>query len=409
MYGVVQAAYELGYKVVALHSLPLNAPPPYEQALAHIDSSVCIKDWYDFEGLMSSIDEAFNQYTIVGTYAAAEITLCFEAYFRQIFSLPGNSLSCVETNLNKCTVRKTLVAKGLSTLTALSQQQTEALAAWPFDGAAYFKPANGSGSAAVTRCSSMEDLRKAQQAWEDKDNIAIPVLRAYIEKNNQYFLEQEAVGELLSVESFVVNKQVHVLGLTSRTVLNRDKAIEMGANFPYEHPQKTQIIAKVKAIHQALNIQHGATHTEVVISSRHDIELVEINLRFAGADLLYIASLAFKHNLAAKLVALITGEDPKMHELKPVGMATMQYILAPNNTPQFNSIEFPKDVTLFKAFKKPGTMLGASRNQIDHIGGFVLEADSSENLIQSTKNVRQLIRVNDAPLGDDINNQVTIN
>ena len=293
MYGVIKGAHRMGYKILALHSLPLSAPPPYEGAVECIDEKHEVEDWYDLEGILKKVKEKFSQYDIVGTYAAAEITLFFEAYYRALHSIPGNSMRCIEQNLNKYNVRKCLIEKGLSKVKALNDREISELTSWPFSNGAYFKPINGSGSARVTRCGNIDDVITATKSWANKDEIGIPVLKAYIEKDDGYFLEEEIVGELMSLECFTVNGVMHPLGLTSRTLLSRDKSIEMGANFPYEHPLKEKIIEKVNAIHQALEIQHGATHSEVIVCEDGDIELVEINLRFGGADLLYITSLAY--------------------------------------------------------------------------------------------------------------------
>jgi biotin carboxylase len=408
IYGVVNAAKELGYHIIAIHSMALFAPEPYTGALENIDVAIKTTQWTDYQQLQLLLVEQSQGYEIVGVYTAAEITLIFAAYIQEKLSLVGTPLDTVVKYLNKDLVRKTLKEHQLTDLDCFNVEEIINLEKWPFEGSGFFKPINGSGSANVKEVHNLEQLQQQVNQWEDKSHIFIPVLKDYIEQNNRYFLEESAKGELMSVESLVQNGQVNVLGLSSRSLLKRDMAVEMGACFPYQHPLSEQIIAKVKAFHQVLGITNGPTHTEVMVDDNGHIELVEMNLRFAGADTMLITGMALETSVAKLLVKLAVNAPIDVQTLKTTRFASMQFFLAPQNMLTFDSVSFSDTVEFTRVMKAAGSKLTSTDNQIDHIAGFLISADSYEVLLESIKEARKKTQVNQHSLAGDINNQVFI-
>ena len=272
IYGVINAAKARGLAVVVMHTLPLVAPVPFAYGADNIDLAIEIDGWHDVQALSNQLEEQAPWYEFVGTYTATEITLPLAAWVQQKFQLPGTPYKTLKRCLDKDRVRKTLHDRGLTELRSLDMEAIGQLEHWPFDGPGYFKPVNGSGSVNVKQVSTLSELKALISAWQDKSHIHFSVLRDYIERNNRYFLEEAAKGELLSVESFVQQGELSVLGMSSRAVLARDTAVEMGGSFPYEHPFKLQIIDKVRAIHKVLGITHGPTHTEVMVDDVGHVE-----------------------------------------------------------------------------------------------------------------------------------------
>ncbi|NUL34955.1 ATP-grasp domain-containing protein, partial [Streptomyces lunaelactis] len=148
-------------------------------------------------------------------------------------------------------------------------------------GGAVLKPANGTGSSLCFRVSSLATLHEAA-ARARAAAVVNPLMKDYIVGHGEFVLEQEAAGELLSVESLADRGEVHVLGLTGRYVLASDPVVEMGLQFPYHHPRSAEIIEKAKAIHRALGITHGPTQIEVMVPVTGPIELIDFNVRSAG-------------------------------------------------------------------------------------------------------------------------------
>ncbi|MGH3992988.1 MAG: hypothetical protein ACRDSN_11065, partial [Pseudonocardiaceae bacterium] len=218
--------------------------------------------------------------------------------------------------------------------------------------------------------------------------------------------------------------------LCSRTVLARDVAVEMGATFPYEHPLHERIVAFVARVHDVLGVGHGPTHTEVIVAPDGEIELVELNLRFAGADVLAAMDAACGGledqacdagaarlgrpgagvplgSVTDQLVALSTGAFPAF-PARWDRFACLQYVLAPAGLRRLDSLELPSDVDLpfVKIIKPPGSELTSTDRQLDWIAGFVVCGATHAEALARADDVRRRTLVNGVPLGDDPNNIV---
>lgn len=409
VYKVMLAAVDMGFEVIVMHELKLHAPSPYENAINAISKDIQISDWSDKASLLDLLLEQSGEYEICGSYTGAEIALAFESHLRKHLQLPGHSPAAVDELLNKRVVRRKLFEAGLTRLASYSVEEIAEMEQWPFaDRPGIFKPCNGGASALVYKCHSLEDVRRCAESWSDKSQVTNPLLLKYIEQKNEYFLEGYAEGELMSVESLLFEGEVIHLGILSRTVLERDPTIEMGACFPRNHPFKDAIIKKVAAIHKVLNITHGATHIELMVTADGEIEMVELNLRFAGADSLEIISMAYDRNIGKELVRLSCGLRPELDDVQPNRFASMQYLLAPNSLRQLSSLEFPVNADFVRTFVAPDAVLGENRNQVDWVGCFIVANDKYEDLIDQVNRIRTNLQMNGANIGDDVNNRVLV-
>lgn len=408
-YKVVEAAARRGYDVVAFHSRPLPTEGPYARGAAALSARHAVASWSHEAGLFERVVRECAGRRVVGTYAPHEVTLEFEARVQEHFGLPTKGSARIASLLDKVTVRRTLSEQGLTRLAWLGRAEVDALTAWPVPGRAlFFKPIRGAGSAYVTRCRTLDEVRAAIAFWDAAGLGCRDLLREHLDAGGGFFLEEEAPGELLSVEGYSIRGAYHVLGVTSRTVLERDVAVEMGATFPYRHPRHEEIVDKVRRIHRALGIPHGPTHTEVVVPAEGEIELVELNLRFVGADVLLLMNEALGVDVADALVALAVGERPALAAADaPRQYACLQYLLAPSGLRRLESIEYPPGGVLVHRQMKPlGAELRSTDFQIDQIAGFIVSDATYAAALERAMDVRRAVRVNGRPLGDDPNNVV---
>jgi uncharacterized membrane protein len=250
-------------------------------------------------------------------------------------------------------------------------------------------------------------VRAAIAEWLAADKASLPVLGAYLEsEGGRFFLEEEAVGELMSAEGYVHNGTYHLLGLTSRAVLERDVAVEMGITYPYEHPRHDDIVSAVAAIHAALGVTHGPTHTEIIVPEHGRIELVELNARFTGADALTAMNAAYDAKVEDDLVALAVGREPNF-SLQPKRYASLHFLLAPTGVTRIESLELPAaDLPFVKIIRPPGSELTSTDRQIDWIAAYIVCGDSCQEAFERALDVRRKTLVNGVPLGNDSNNVV---
>ena len=398
---VAEAAHEAGYQIVAIHTAPISTDAPYGMVTPHFAETIQIKAWNNAEEVTQAFEQLNSRYILVGTYTAAEITLLHESGFRSALGLPHNSVELLNQLLDKQVVRSALKEAGLSKFGFITEDETKKEGfSWPDNFAGYFKPRNGAGGAHVHRCENADQFAEALATWEAQKQVSFGPLQEYIYEDNQFFIEEEIQGELMSLEGYTFDGKFHPLGLTSRTTLQSDSSIETGACFPYPHSLYDQIVDKVKRIHQHLGVTHGATHTELIVTPDGDIELVELNCRFIGADMLLTINEAYTDNVAELLLQLALGVNPGEVSYQAPKVASLQYIIPPACESTFETIEFPKEqIVLTRTLRKPGDKLFRKDNQEGYIGAFICTDDNYEALATKLQDLRAQTKVNGKQIG----------
>jgi hypothetical protein len=405
---VVEAAKRKGLFVVVMHSTPIDTTGPYGAGAKLIDLAIEIEDWYDFDELISRLHSALPDGKVVGTYACVEVAIEFESFIRQKAQLPTNTPQQSAFLLDKYLIRKKLYDDGITSLRPLSKQEVDALESWPYECAAYLKPVHGGGSLLVTRCRNMRELRVALEAWQQQvDSIEVPFYMDFFNQNNAYFLEPEAIGKLISLEALNCFNTCHVLGLTSRLVLEENPSIEMGAGFPFFHPEFKRIEEKVKNAHAALNYTHGPTHTELMIDADGNIEIIEVNPRFIGSDMLMVINQALDTPIEDVLVDLGLGHDIGSVP-RPKKAASLQLMLPPKSLQRFEGITFEQDddICFLRIMKNKGDVIGSSTRQIDQMVAFIVEGNDHDDAIYRGLKHRRTLKINGQSWSDEANNQV---
>jgi biotin carboxylase len=409
MYMVIEAAHRRGLTVVVCHGQPVSPPAPYNQALPCISQYVPVASWKDERAAFEAIVAWCGQRPVRGTYAGFEITLRTDALLRQHYGLPGTRPEQIDFLLNKSRVREVLRQASLSHLRVLEDSEIRQLSEWPFPGrAAFLKPVHGSASIYVRRCTTLADVREHLAEWDGNARPMRGCIADHLQGGHGLMLEEEAVGELLSLEGYCHAGRYVPIGITDRTVLARDIAIEMGSTFPCPHPRSDEIIERVTAIHGALGLEHGATHTELIVPPEGDIELVEVNLRFAGGDILVLVDHALDIRFEDDLLTLAVGEGPLTEiPARPVRYACGQDVMVPAHVRQFDSLEIPGDDVFFKKlYVKPGATLKSTSFQSDQVAEFAFTADTYAGALARANAIRAGLVVNGSRLGDDPNNVV---
>lgn len=407
---VVGAAKKAGYAVIALNQMKASDHPPYGVHYKDIDHIFDVESWEDHDKLETIIAEIKKDYEIVGTLAAFESALPFESKLRTFLGLPVNELTVIENALNKLWVRQTLYKAGLSNLQSYEAQEVVEMAEWPFKRAVYLKPAHGAASAFVYRCPDKETFLRCYEKTQDRsvlDDDAI--LRDHIQKLNTFVVEEEGYGELISVECLVHKGEVNVLGIQSRNTLVRDRSIEMGISFPYRLPNDQEIREKVIAAHHCIGLTQGPTHTEVMVSEDGEIEIVEINIRFAGAEALVSISFSADHPVENLLLESALGNPIDVSPFaNPKYVSCSQFLLPPSSVRNMESVEVPEDEILFlKMAKELPSDIPETCTQLDLYGSFIIRAGSYDEVREISEDIRKRILVNGQPVGDDVNNIVT--
>ncbi|MBA2674631.1 ATP-grasp domain-containing protein [Ramlibacter sp.] len=409
MYKLIEAARHAGIHTVVFHTLDLATGPIYKAGLESIDESWRLDSWDDEEATLRFVNAKLEGRRVRGTYGGVEPALPLETIVRRQAGLPTHGPELMRNLLNKKWVRSRLRDAGLTRLRMFDPRAVLAEGRFPEGvSSAFLKPIQGLGSIHVTHCRTLEDLARGLDVWDRELQSYRPVFRHHLTSGG-LFLEEGAMGELMSVEGWVANGSYTPLGIASRTVLSRDVSIEMGAQFPYPHPLLAQIVEKITAVHKVLGLVHGPTHAELIVTPAGEIELVEMNVRFGGYDFLLMVSEALDLPLHELLLEVACGGAPALQPLPPArgGYVSMQMLLAPGGTERLDAVEADKDAIFAVTQTKPtGHVFASTDFQNDQILRYLVRDASYEGVLKKAAAVRYNARVNGKQLGNDPNNVV---
>ena len=219
-----------------------------------------------------------------------------------------------------------------------------------------------------------------------------------MESSNEIFLEEEVKGELLSVESIVANQKCHILGIISRSRLKSNEVVEMGFGFPYHPANENKIKGFIKQVHELFNIKFGITHIELIIDAKMDvIELVDLNPRLCGNDLLMVLNGAFETTMQDHLIDFACGKDIVDDIAEPSKYAYLQMIMPPPGIKELKSISIPDNQDIFysKQLKPIGHKFLTTINQLDYIYSIVTQGVSMHDSRKKAHLIAEQIIVND--------------
>ena len=393
---VIRKAKSQGYFVVALTSDPslLNgASEPYNSAISCIDKNIHFDSWSD-NAVFDATDRINSEIKIVGIYSGVDPCALLSASLRERYNLPTPTPKNISVILNKFELRKKLVGTGLSNIKSYKSSEVETWTDWKLKGDAYFKPLHGFFSAYVKRCSNLSDFKEARLAWMNGVENESPLVRDYLKSCFDYHLEEAFDGELLSVEAISLRGDFQALGLLSRILYSKNPIVEMGSCFPYPHNHKDKIIEKVKASHEILGFTDGPTHTEVIVSPEGEVEIIDFNPRFVGADVLQSINNAYDIKIEEALLDFALGKEitikPRVQQF-----SCIQYVLPPEIS-KFETIEFPKhpEIKFHTSFFKPGAKISSINRQLDYLGCYLTVMPTFEAAIKRSKELRPEVIIN---------------
>jgi biotin carboxylase len=404
MLQVARAAKARGLRIVAINNTPLQTEGPYAVPEGFVDELITVDSWADPPQIEKILLDVHDRHHVVGTYAGFEPVLPYDAMLREMAGLPNSGAENLRTILDKNQVRDRLREHGLTTLGSATLEEALTWDHWPYAGRAVLKPANGTGSALCFIVKDLDELNAAVATFDDI-SIAHPLMREYIENTRGFVLEEEAQGELLSVESLVCRGEVHPIGLMGRYVLAKDPVVEMGFQFPYHHPRIAEIFEKAKEIHRVMGFHNGATQIEVMVPEEGPVELIDFNPRLAGTASMVLFGEAYGLEYAELLAALGLGEEVDFGFIgNTVRYGSEMILLPPPGLTRFESVEFPEPTFCQRRPRKPGDELSGRADQLDSIGMFAITADTAAELHTAALRARRETTVNGEPLGDNENN-----
>lgn len=257
---------------------------------------------------------------------ASDVATLTVDYVADKMGLVGNPIDYAETCTNKYLMRKCFRKNGVPSpkfAEVINEKEEEKCNALSFP--LIVKPTDRSGSRGVEKVYKKEQLAGAiQRAWKESFS-------------HQAIVEEFVGGREVSVESISYKGKHYILQITDKVTTGEPFFVELEHHEPSNLP--TEIKRRIKEIVlkalKALNIQNGASHSELKITDDGDIKVIEIGARmggdFIGSDLVKLST-GYDFLKGVIDVALGRFEEPKTDEQKFSGVyflskETCDYVL----------------------------------------------------------------------------------
>ncbi|MCR5677798.1 MAG: ATP-grasp domain-containing protein, partial [Agathobacter sp.] len=232
---------------------------------------------------------------------ASDLAMVTVNYVAQKMGLTSNSLACTEVSTNKHLMRKRFEeCNDPSPRSVLVENETDAKK-YDIKYPAIVKPLDRSGSRGITKIYGPDEL---------KDAIETAKAEGF---DKHALVEEFAEGNEYSVEYISWKGQHWFLALTQKYTTGAPHFIETGHMQPAS--VSDELLAKIKAVVEhaltSLEIEYGASHTEIKIDDNENIRLIEIGGRmggdFIGSNLVELST---GYDFVKAVIMVALGQEP---------------------------------------------------------------------------------------------------
>ncbi len=248
-------------------------------------------------------------------------------YLAERLGLPGNSHECIISSTNKFAMRKAFKEAGLPVpfFVAVGKDEKVVPPSYPV----IVKPTDRSGSRAITKVESPEELQEAiRQAVEQS-----------FEK--KAIVEEYIPGAEYSVETISYQGRHTLLSVTKKYTTGEPHYIEVGHLEPaplFGELQERVKEAVFKAL-TALKVENGAGHSELRIDEEGSVRIIEIGSRMGGdcigSDLVPLST---EQDFVGMVVDVAAGNPPKIRENAKHHISAVRFIMNRKDLEKLNWI-----------------------------------------------------------------------
>lgn len=301
---------------------------------------------------------------------ASDLAMVTVNYVAEKMGLVGNSIRATEKSTNKHKMRLAFEAGGDPSPKSVEVDADTDLSKLDFCYPVIVKPTDRSGSRGICKLESPEGLKEA---------IAASMEQSFEKKA---LVEEFATGQEYSVEFISYRGEHHFLAMTKKYTTEAPHFIETGHIQPA--PVSEEMLEKVKAVVKhaltTLEIENGASHTEVKINEKGVIRLIEIGGRmggdFIGSNLVQLSTGV---DFVKAVLQVALGEEPEIRPTSPkYGAAGVRFIFTEEDTAVLEKLkkEHPEYLVSWEARPCKGEVTDSSTR----FGYFLMKADSVEAL-----------------------------
>ncbi|MGF3066285.1 ATP-grasp domain-containing protein [Facklamia sp. P12950] len=236
-----------------------------------------------------------------------------------------------------------------------------------------FKPVDSSGSRGVFLLEDTSD-ENCRKAFEYSSSFS---------RTGEVIIEEFMVGKEVSVETFSIDGDCHIIQITDKITTGAPNFVEMGHSQPSELPinTKEKIITLAKEANKALGIKFGPSHTEIMVTNQGP-KIVEIGARLGGDNIgTHLVPLSTGVDMVEATIRLAIGEQVDINVSFKKASA-IKYIEVPSGiVKNISGLELAKNikgVIQINILRGIGEEVKKVSNSVDRIGFVIAQAQTSQ-------------------------------
>ncbi|WP_404429639.1 ATP-grasp domain-containing protein [Sutcliffiella horikoshii] len=258
-----------------------------------------------------------------------------------------------------------------------------------FENKFIVKPADNSGSRGVILVEDKSNNKLLNDAFFHSKKYS---------NSGEIVLEEFMDGPEVSVETLSFEGDTHVIAITDKMTTGAPNFVEMGHSIPSKLSieTKSQINKVVSAAINALGINNGPTHTEIIVTQEGP-KIVELGARLGGDNITtHLVPLATGVNMVESCIQIALGYTPKVNVIDSMGSAIRYFntsegrinkIIGEQKAKQLPGIQeiyFTKDI---------GFEMQGIKSSTDRIGFIIAQGKDSADAIAACEKALNTIKI----------------
>lgn len=261
---------------------------------------------------------------------ASEVANITVNYLACRLGLVCNSKECVTLTTNKHEMRKAFEQNSDPSPKSILVDTEFDLQKLNINFPVLVKPTDRSGSRGITKVLKFEDLKQA---------VSFACCESFEKKA---LVEEFVEGKEYSVEYISYEGKHTFLALTEKFTTGAPHYVEVAHKQPADIPEKQlDIIQKIisKAL-DTLNVQYGASHSEIKIDEHGNIKIIEIASRMGGdcigSDLVPLST---GYDYMKMVIDIAVGKKIDLLKREHYNVALIKFILSQTDIEMFNKMK----------------------------------------------------------------------
>lgn len=244
-------------------------------------------------------------------------------------------------------------------------------------------------------CNSSKGVIKVHNLVQLEEKLAEAISCS---RTRTAIVEEFKEGNEVSADFYVEGSKVKYLSATSSVkIMNRDSFTIKSSVYPViTSGQKEKIISLAQGIADAFNLNDCPLLIQMIVNG-DEINVIEFSARMGGGSKYHLIKVLSGVDIMSKYVDLILGDKPVVNPSEQVKYARMNYVYCNpgvlDRVEGFEALLADKVIDKSFIYKIRGMSITASATSGDRVAGYLITAESQQDLAWKESVVESVLRV----------------